>query len=58
MGWYEEQQGKVAARGREEGSKRGHKVAPPGSPRVAVLLYRKHVVTRQGYIAQMIRWEG
>lgn len=55
MGWYEEQQGKVAARVGEEGAERGHKVAPPGSPRVAVLLYRKHVVTRQGYIAQMIR---
>lgn len=43
--------------GVKAGPNRGHKVAPPGSPRVAVLLYRKHVITRQGYIAQMIRCE-
>jgi magnesium chelatase subunit H len=28
--------------------------APVGAPVVAILLYRKHVITQQGYIAQMI----
>ena len=64
--WYEGEQKREAEEGEhvaagvkagvEAGARnRGHKVAPPGSPRVAVLLYRKHVITRQGYISQMIR---
>ncbi|CAM9137446.1 unnamed protein product [Ascophyllum nodosum] len=53
LAWYEEEQRKAIAMGAEEG--RGQRVAPLGSPKVAVLLYRKHVITRQGYIAQMIR---
>lgn len=64
--WYEREQKREAeeeeylATGVKAGVEararnRGHKVAPPGSPRVAVLLYRKHVITRQGYISQMIR---
>lgn len=68
MAWYEKEQQRAAeGRGDEgggrvadlvgrEGLKRGKGVAPPGSPKVAVLLYRKHVVTRQGYISQMIRY--
>lgn len=64
LGWYEGEQEKSAAAAAAAeaavaaagGGRRGqHKVAPPGSPRVAVLLYRKHVVTKQGYISQMIR---
>jgi magnesium chelatase subunit H len=27
----------------------------PEAPTVAVLLYRKHVITQQGYIAQLVR---
>lgn len=53
MAWYEGEQARVARDGVEKGTR--HSVAPPGSPRVAVLLYRKHVITRQGYISQMIR---
>ena len=30
-------------------------MAPPNAPRVAVLLYRKHVITQQLYITQMLR---
>jgi len=30
-------------------------MAPPDAPRVAVLLYRKHVITQQLYIKQMLR---
>lgn len=67
MAWYEGEQRRDAAsqsaegavsagtRAAAEAGPRGF--APPGSPRVAVLLYRKHVVTRQGYISQMIRWD-
>eukprot|EP00903_Cladosiphon_okamuranus_P008053 g7767.t1 len=54
LGWYEREQERAAATG-EGGVGNGHQVAPAGSPRVAVLLYRKHVVTKQGYISQMIR---
>lgn len=50
--WYEREQKKLAE---EVGGVRRQQVAPLGSPRVAVLLYRKHVITRQGYISQMIR---
>lgn len=32
-----------------------HAMAPPQAPRVAVLLYRKHYITNQLYIAQLIR---
>ena len=32
---------------------RAHKVAP-GAPRVAVLLYRKHVITKQPYLADLV----
>lgn len=32
-----------------------HAMAPPTAPRVAVLLYRKHVITNQMYIAQLLR---
>lgn len=57
LGWYEGEQERAAAAG-ESGVGRGHRVAPAESPRVAVLLYRKHVVTKQGYISQMIRCGG
>lgn len=50
--WYEGKQKEALTL--EEGD-RGQGVAPPGSPKVAVLLYRKHVITGQGYISQMIR---
>lgn len=60
LGWYEGEQERgaaAAAAAGEDGVGRGHRVvAPAGSPRVAVLLYRKHVVTKQGYISQMIRY--
>lgn len=52
LAWYEGRQEEALAL---EGEGRGRGVAPPGSPKVAVLLYRKHVITRQGYISQMIR---
>lgn len=52
LAWYEAKQKEAQAL---EGGDSGQKVAPPGSPKVAVLLYRKHVITRQGYISQMIR---
>ncbi|CAM9637655.1 unnamed protein product [Ectocarpus sp. 12 AP-2014] len=59
MEWYEGEQERVAAAAKAAAAAgvvmRGHKVAPTGSPRVAVLLYRKHVITKQGYISQMIR---
>ncbi|CAM9794933.1 unnamed protein product, partial [Ectocarpus sp. 13 AM-2016] len=59
MEWYEGEQERVAADAAAAAAAgvvmRGHKVAPTGSPRVAVLLYRKHVITKQGYISQMIR---
>ena len=29
-------------------------LAPPGAPRVALLLYRKHVVTRQPYVGELV----
>lgn len=51
MQWYEERQ--AAQEGEKVDLRKA--VAPKGSPRVAVLLYRKHVVTRQEYISQMIR---
>ncbi|CEL94421.1 unnamed protein product [Vitrella brassicaformis CCMP3155] len=41
--WYESEKGFDAA------------LAPPGSPRVAILLYRKHVLTHQKYIDVLIR---
>ncbi|CAM9802386.1 unnamed protein product, partial [Hapterophycus canaliculatus] len=69
MAWYEREQENEAAASaaaaaatsagatgvQARRAARGHKFAPPGSPRVAVLLYRKHVITEQGYIPQMIR---
>lgn len=62
IAWYEAEQEREAAAAAAEAAEgrptRGHKFAPPGSPRVAVLLYRKHVITEQGYISQMIRYEG
>jgi magnesium chelatase subunit H len=42
--WYEK------SRGLED----GYKYAPPGAPVVALLLYRKHVITQQRYISQLI----
>lgn len=60
LGWYEGEQERaaaaVAAAAGQGGVGGEHRVAPSGSPRVAVLLYRKHVVTKQGYISQMIRY--
>lgn len=56
LGWYEREQERAAAAAGEDDVGRAHRVAPAGSPRVAVLLYRKHVVTKQGYISQMIRY--
>lgn len=32
-----------------------HAMAPPTAPRVAILLYRKHVITHQLYIGQLLR---
>jgi magnesium chelatase subunit H len=48
MRWYER------TRLDNSSSKRTSSRAPVGSPVVAILLYRKHVITQQGYIAQMI----
>lgn len=36
-------------------TERNFQLAPPDSPRVALLLYRKHVITNQRYIQDLIR---
>lgn len=37
---------------------RAAKAPPPGAPVVAVLLYRKHVITRQPYLNQLARTQA
>ncbi|MEM8809743.1 MAG: DUF3479 domain-containing protein, partial [Cyanobacteria bacterium P01_G01_bin.38] len=58
VGWYEEVLAECGDRG-DRGDKAGiltSPPSPPSSPRVAILLYRKHVITHQSYIPQLIRY--
>jgi magnesium chelatase subunit H len=62
MRWYERNRSDSSSKNTDKiGSLKGSSTssssssrAPTGSPVVAILLYRKHVITQQGYIAQMI----
>ncbi|KAG5190772.1 CobN/Magnesium chelatase-domain-containing protein [Tribonema minus] len=60
MDWYKGRQARATSSSTSNGSSSslmldGAPVAPVGAPVVAVLLYRKHVITGQGYIATLIK---